>query len=126
MKRYTSWQRLVAVVGVVLLGGVVGSRSPDVLADPKGYVFTPLAFLGTPTPEGEQFLNTFDSSRINNRGDVQFGSIVTTEGEGREFLITIGEITEIPVSAGEPAPAAGSLAPAPYHPALSMTKARWV
>jgi hypothetical protein len=70
MSRHTFWPRLVAVLGVVLLVAVVGSRSPDVFADPKGFVFTPLAFLGTPTPEGEQFLNTFDSSRINDRGDV--------------------------------------------------------
>jgi hypothetical protein len=116
MNRQTSWLHTVAIVGVVLLVEVVGSRSPDVWAHPKGFVFTPLAFLGTPTPEGEQFLNTFDSNRINNRGDVQFSSIVTTEGEGREFLLSKGEILEIPVRAGEPAPddrvfGPGSLSP---------------
>ena len=52
MNRHTSWQRLVAVVGVALLVAVVGSRSPDVLADPKGFVFTPLAFLGDSDPGG--------------------------------------------------------------------------
>jgi len=88
---------------------VVGNSSHEVFADPEGFVFTPLVFLGDPTPKGEQFLNSFDSSRINNRGDVQFSSIVTTEGEGREFLLRKGEITEIPICAGEPAPGRRSL-----------------
>jgi hypothetical protein len=118
MSRQTFWQRFVAVVGVVLLVAVVGSMSPEVLADPKGYVFTPLAFLGAPTPGGEQFLNTFDSSRINNRGDVLFSSIVSTEGEGegREFFLSKGEITEIPARAGEPAPGGGIFGPGSLAP----------
>jgi hypothetical protein len=81
-------------------------------------VFTPLVFLGDPTPGGEQFLNTFDSSRINNRGDVLFSSIVSTEGEGegREFFLSKGEITEIPARAGEPAPGGGIFGPGSLAP----------
>jgi hypothetical protein len=52
MSRHTFWQRLVAVLGVALLVAVGGSRSPAVWADPKGYVFTPLVFLGDPAPGG--------------------------------------------------------------------------
>ena len=116
MNRHMYWLRTVAIVGVALLV-VVGSGLPDVLADLKGFVFTPLAFLGTPTPGGEQFLNTFDSSRINNRGDVQFSSSVTTEGdEGREFLLIKGEIREIPIRAGEPAPGGGVFGPFSLSP----------
>jgi hypothetical protein len=75
MKRHMPWLHTVGVVGVVLLVAVVGSRSPEVFADPKGFVFTPLAFLGTPTPEeGDTFLAVFESNRINNRGDVLFGT----------------------------------------------------
>jgi hypothetical protein len=79
MSRHTFWQRLVAVVGVVLLVAVMGSGSHAVLADPTGFVFTPLVFLGDPTPGGETFLDVFDSNRINNRGDLLFGANVTTE-----------------------------------------------
>jgi hypothetical protein len=116
MNRHLSWQRLVAVVRVALLLAVVDSGSHAVLADLEGFVFTPLVYLGNPTPDGQRFLDSFDSSRINNRGDVQFGSIVTTEGEGREFLLIKGEITEIPIRAGKPAPddklfGPGSLSP---------------
>ena len=50
MNWHTSWQGTVAIVGVALLVAVVGSRSHDVLAHPEGFVFTPLVFLGTPTP----------------------------------------------------------------------------
>jgi hypothetical protein len=116
MKRYTSWQRLVAVVGVALLVAVMGSMSHDVLAHQKGFVFTPLVFLGTPTPEGEQFLDTFDSSRINNRGDVLFDSMVVAGEVGASFLLSKGEIAQIPARAGEPAPGGGSFGPGSLAP----------
>ena len=51
----------------------MGSPSPDAWAGPKGYVFTPLAFLGDPTPGGDTYLDVFESNVINNRGDVLFG-----------------------------------------------------
>lgn len=107
MRKHMYWQSLVAVVGVVLLVGVVGSRSPNVWAHPKGYVFTPLVFLGDPTPGGETFLDVFDSSRINNRGDVLFGANVTVDEEGGLFLVNRGEPSQIPAHAGEPAPGGG-------------------
>ncbi len=67
-------QSIVAVVGVALLVAVVGRTSQDASAHPKGYTFTPLAFLGDPTSGGDTFLDVFDSNRINNRGDVLFGA----------------------------------------------------
>jgi hypothetical protein len=94
MKRHTFWQRIVAVVGVALLVAVMGSRSPDVLADPKGFVFTPLVFLGDPTPGGDTFLAAFTSNVINDRGDVLFGANVTAEEEGLS-LLRRGDIAEI-------------------------------
>jgi hypothetical protein len=112
MKRYTSWQRLVAVVGIALLVAVLRSTSlPVVSADQKGYVFTPLAFLGTPTPqEGDTFLAVFESNRVNDRGDVLFGTEVPrevpTEFEFGLFLLHKGEISQITRS-GEPAPGGG-------------------
>ena len=36
MKRHMSWLHTVAVVGVVLLVAVVGSRSPEVFGTPEG------------------------------------------------------------------------------------------
>jgi hypothetical protein len=94
MNRHMSWQRFVAVMGVVLLVAVVGSRSPDVWADPKGFVFKPLVYLGDPTPGGDTFLAAFTSNVINDRGDVLFGSNVTAEEEGL-FLLRKGDIAEI-------------------------------
>jgi hypothetical protein len=107
MNRHTSWQHLVAVVGVALLVTVMGSGSSDALADPKGFVFTPLVFPGDPTPGGETFLDVFGSSRINNRGDILFGSYVTADEEEGLFLLSRGEISQIPARAGEPAPGGG-------------------
>jgi len=107
MSRQTFWQRLVAVMGVALLVAVVGTGSHAVLADPTGFVFTPLVFLGDPTPGGETFLDVFDSSRINNRGNVLFGANVTVDEEGGLFLVNRGELSQIPAHAGEPAPGGG-------------------
>jgi hypothetical protein len=96
MNRHTSWPRTVAVVGVALLVAVVGGRSPDVFADPQGFVFTPLVFPGTPTPQvGDTFLDVFESDRINNRGDVLFVTAVTREEEFGLFLLCEGEIAQI-------------------------------
>jgi hypothetical protein len=111
MKRHTPWLHTVAVVGVVLLVAVVGTKPPDVLADPKGFVFRPLTFLGTPTPEeGDTFLAVFESNRINNRGDVLFGTevprAIPTAFEFGLFLLRKGEIAQIARS-GEPAPGGG-------------------
>jgi hypothetical protein len=126
MSRHTFWQRLVAVLGVALLVAVVGSRSLDVFADPKGYEFTPLVFLGDPTPEeGDTFLAVFESNRINNRGDVLFGTEVPrkvpTEFEFGLFLLRKGEISQIARS-GEPAPGGGDSASPFCRPPPSTTK----
>jgi hypothetical protein len=120
MKRHMPWLHTVGVVGVVLLVAVVGSRSPEVFADPKGFVFTPLAFLGTPTPEeGDTFLAVFESNRINNRGDVLFGTevprAIPTAFEFGLFLLRNGEIAEI-ARADEPAPGGGVYGPSFLSP----------
>ena len=106
MNRQTSWPHLVAVVGFVLLVAVVASESPDVSADSKGYVFTPLVFLGDQSPMGDIFVLAFGSNFINNRGDVLFGAGVTTEEEGGLFLLRKEEIFQI-ARTGEPAPGGG-------------------
>jgi hypothetical protein len=107
MKKQTSWQRIIAVVGGALLVVMMGSTAHEVWADPQGFVSTPLVFLGDPTPGGETFLDVFDSSRINNRGDVLFGSNVTADEEGGLFVVSREELSQIPARAGEPAPGGG-------------------
>ena len=99
-------QSIVAVVGVALLVAVVGRTSQDASAHPKGYTFTPLAFLGDPTSGGDTFLDVFDSNRINNRGDVLFGANVTADEEQCLFLLRKGEIVQM-AHPGEPAPGGG-------------------
>jgi hypothetical protein len=71
-------------------------------------VFTPLVFLGQTTPGGQQFLDVFDSSRLNNRSDVLFGSNMTADDAGGLFVLRRGEISQIPASVGEPAPGGGT------------------
>lgn len=105
MHRQTSWQHLVLVVGVALLVTVMSGRSHEVFAQPEGFVFTPLAFLGDPAPGGGVILDVFESNRINNRGDVLFGSNVAPGDPPKSglFLLRKGDIGEI-ARAGEPAP----------------------
>jgi hypothetical protein len=107
MKRTRYWQAGVAAVGVTLLVAVV---SPNALARPKGFVFTPLAFLGDPTPGGDTYLDVFESNFINNRGDVLFGANVTTDAEQALFLLKKGETSQI-ARVGEPAPGGGIFGP---------------
>jgi hypothetical protein len=107
MNGQLSWPRTVAIVGITLLGQVLGMTSHEVWAEPQGYVFTPLVFLGQTTPGGQQFLEVFDSSRINNRGDVLFGSNVTADDAGGLFLLSRGKISQPPARLGEPAPGGG-------------------
>lgn len=57
-------------MAVALLVAVVGSKTPEVWADPKGFVFTPLVFLGDPTPGGDTFLDLFQANISNNHGAV--------------------------------------------------------
>ena len=108
MIRSMSWQCVVAVLGATLLVVVVGSKSSEVLAHPKGYVFTPLVFLGDPTPRGGAFLDVFESNIISNRGDALFGSNVALGYPPRQglFLLRKGEISAI-ARAGERAPGGG-------------------
>jgi hypothetical protein len=59
----------------------------DARAHPDGFVFTPTAFLGDPTPGGGTFRDVFESSFINNHGNVLFGTNVTGDGEQGIFLL---------------------------------------
>src|SRR5262245_34347436 len=62
------------LLGVALMLAVVNGTAGNAVADPKGFVLTPLAFLGDPAPGGGTFVGVFESNVINNRGDVLFGS----------------------------------------------------
>ena len=126
MNRQTLWPLLVAVVGIALLVPVMDSRSLDVWADPKEYVFTPLGFLGETTPGGQQFLEVFDSSRINNRGNVLFGSNVTADDAGGLFLLRSGRDRRFQHASVNPPQAVASSASAPCYLPPSTTRATQV
>ena len=93
---------------VVAVCGSIGLIGPDISAQADGFAFAPIAFLGDPAPGGGTFLDVFESSFINNRGDIMFGSNVTANGEQGIFLLpapanTLTEIARV----GEPAPGGG-------------------
>jgi hypothetical protein len=90
-----------------LLVAAMNSPLPSAWAGSKGYVFTPLAFLGDPTPGGDTYLDVFESNVINNRGDVLFQTNVTANIEQALFLMRKGETSQL-VRFGEPAPGGGT------------------
>jgi hypothetical protein len=74
------------LLGVALILAVVNGTAGNAVADPKGFVLTPLAFLGAKAPGGGTFAEVFESNVINNRGDVLFGSNRPQDTPGAEFL----------------------------------------
>ena len=69
------------LLGVALMLAVVSGTAGNAVADPKRFVLTPLAFLGTDS-RGEPFFDVFESNVINNRGDVLFGSSLPRRAAG--------------------------------------------
>src|SRR5436190_10579099 len=82
---------------------------PVALAGLSGYSFTPIAFLGDPVPGGGNFINDFEPTAINNRGEVGFTADVTTGGEG-VFVGLRGQLTQI-MRSGQSAPGGGVFGP---------------
>ena len=100
---------IIAAIGitVLLVVGLLWNTPHGVLANAAGYVFTPIAFLGDPAPgpEGGTFINDFEPSAINNKGEVLFIADVSTGGEGM-FFARRGQILQLGRS-GESAPGGG-------------------
>jgi hypothetical protein len=76
------------------------------MADPDGYVFSAIRFLGDPAPKGGTYVNDFEPGGLNNHGDMAFGADVSSGGE-EVFLRHEGQITELGRT-GEGAPGGGT------------------
>jgi hypothetical protein len=74
--------------------------------------FTPIAFLGDPAPGGGIFRDVFESSFINNHGNVLFGTNAAPDEEQGLFLLREpeGQISLI-ARVGEAAPGGGEFGP---------------
>jgi hypothetical protein len=92
------------LLGVALMLAVVSGTAGNAVADPKDFVLKPLAFLGDEAPGGGTFFAVFESNVINNRGDVLFGSNVTTEDAAGVFLLRKGSHVSEIARTGESAP----------------------
>jgi hypothetical protein len=102
------------ILVIMMLGALlatVGTARRGAQAHPGGFVFTPLVFLGDPTPGGDTFTNDFESGFINNRGDVIFGADVTADAQEGVFFLRRGLMSQL-ARAGEPAPGGGVFGPA--------------
>src|SRR5207248_7679443 len=95
-------KKIAAVVALTL------ALVPVALAGLAGYSFTPIAFLGDPAPGGGNFINDFEPTAINNRGEVAFTADVTM-GEG-VFVGLRGQLAQI-MRSGQPAPGGGTFGP---------------
>jgi hypothetical protein len=78
MKNTLKHWRSAAVIGIALLlaAGLSGITPRGAQAEPLGYTFTPVAFLGDPAPGGGTFVNDFEPGGLNSHGDIAFGADV--------------------------------------------------
>jgi hypothetical protein len=107
---YTPVRRTVrtTVLGPLLLAATLLAGNPGgAQAQPGDYTFTPIAFLGGPTPGGGNFTSDFEPSAINNRGEVAFTADLIEPGQEGVFLAHRGELTEL-LRFGQPAPGGGT------------------
>jgi hypothetical protein len=105
------WRSVVVVVGGALLltMGLVGTMPHRALAQPAGYVFTPVAFIPGAAPGGGTFVNDFEPGAINIQGEVVFVADASTGGEGVFVGSTAGPLAQI-VRTGQGAPGGGTFA----------------
>jgi hypothetical protein len=101
--RLKYWQTVgVSGIALVLVAGLDGIEPHGAQAEPAGYTFAPVAFLGDPLPGGDgTFVNDFEPGGLNSRGDMAFGADVETDGDPDTFdgegvfLRHKGQITEL-------------------------------
>jgi hypothetical protein len=105
----TLGRRSAAAAGLALLLVAALSGIPrNAQAKPPGYAFTLVASLGDALPgqQGGTFVNDFEPGGLNSKGDMAFGTDVSTGGEGI-FLGRKGQIAELGRSFS-PAPGGGT------------------
>jgi hypothetical protein len=106
--------RTVPILMVVAVLVMIGAGRHEARAFPDGFEFTPLVFLGDPTPGGDTFTNDFESGVMNSRGDVMFVADVAEDEEG-VFMLRKGRLSQL-ARAGEPAPGGGVFVLGPGAP----------
>jgi hypothetical protein len=114
MKKITAIIPITVTLALLPIGLAqpLATKNKDHEGKPATYDFTPIAFLGDPAPGGGTFINDFEPSAINNRGEVPFTADVTTGGEG-VFVWRKGHLTQI-LRSGQPAPGGGTFGPTEF------------
>ena len=112
MRTIIGHRRAIMYLAACVFLGATGTTRQDISAHPHEFALAPIAFLGDPAPGGSTLRDVFESSFVNNRGDVLFGSNVTANEEQGIFLLrrpgeTLSEIAR----AGDPAPGGGEFGP---------------
>ncbi|HKD65800.1 MAG TPA: choice-of-anchor tandem repeat NxxGxxAF-containing protein [Candidatus Binataceae bacterium] len=110
MARNAKWVLLAALA----LGWIMPGSAA---ANPGGYSFTRIAALGDTAPGGGTFIDGFEPTMINSRGDVTFGTDLTVPDPGDEgiFLIRNGKVSPL-VLPGESVAGGGVLDSAFHSP----------
>lgn len=93
----------IATIGIVV---AIVAVVPEATAAPTAYLFTPVAHLGDPAPDGGTFVNDFEAGGLNNHGDMAFGADVSSGGEG-VFVFQKGQFSQLGRS-NEAAPGGGT------------------
>jgi hypothetical protein len=111
-KRTSHRQTLCVLIAFTLFGAVGAARRNPASPLPDGFAFAPVAYLGDPAPGGGTFLDVFESSLINNRGEPTDSGVHLADepylglGAAVYSADTQGHISTI-VGPGDPAPGGG-------------------
>jgi len=97
--------KLCRLIGPLLAAATV-LQAAVVFGGPPAYTFKPISFLGDPVPGGGTFINDYEPSGINNRGQIAFTADLSAGGEG-VFLGGGGAALRQVVRAGQVAPGTG-------------------
>ena len=97
-------------ISLLLVAGLTGTELRGAQANPAGYVFKVVAFLGDPAPGGGKLITDFEPGSINSRGDVVFGADLEVAGDASfkegVFLVSNRGMSQL-ARAGGAAPGGG-------------------
>lgn len=96
-------------VGMLVAGAAIALLSVAASAQ-KSYSFAPVAYLTAPAPGGATFIDDFEPSGLNNRGDLAFTADLAPFGEEGVFLMRAGALSQV-VRYDMPAPGGGTFGP---------------
>jgi hypothetical protein len=108
-ENHTSLRGIISLLHLLSVGAILLALSPNqASASPPGYTFSAVTSIGSAAPGGGAFVNDFEPTRLNNRGQLAFTAEPDQPGEEAVFLAGGGTIQQI-MRFGQNAPGTASV-----------------